>query len=100
MCLFLQALGNHLESFLMRGINIGKDYLIHIPEANITPLRDDLMRSWVNASVRPKLCASFFTTDPRAGKAFLTNHRECDSGRSLQHFCRQSQGELFRDGVI
>jgi len=51
-------LGDHPGSLLMRGINTEKDYLIHICEANITPLAVYLIRNRVDASLRPKRCTS------------------------------------------
>lgn len=38
-------LGDRSGSFLMKGINIEKDYLIHTSEANITPITVYLMRN-------------------------------------------------------
>lgn len=50
-------------------LNIGKDYLINISEANVTPLTNYLIRRWVNASIRPKLYASFFQYRPKSRKS-------------------------------
>lgn len=66
-------LGDDTGSFLMRGINIEKDYLICISEANITPLTVYLMRNWVNASLRPKNCANSSYWGPKSRESL--SHR-------------------------
>lgn len=92
-------LGDHPGSFLTRGINIEKDYLIHISEANITPLTVYLMRNWVNASLRPKHCAKSSHRGPNSRESLSHQSQrkwlgqippallQAVSGRTLQRWC-------------
>ena len=104
-CLLLQPLGDHPGSFLMRGINIEKDYLIHISEANITPLTVYLMGNWVDASLRPKHCASFSHWGPKSRESLSHQSQrkwlgqippaflQAESGRTLQRQCYLRKAE-------
>lgn len=90
-------------------LNIGKDYLINISEANVTPLTNYLIRRWVNASIRPKLYASFFQYRPKSRKSLSHQSQRtwlgqippallwAESGRTLQrwYYLRKARTQTF-----